>query len=208
MPELIDSSKWIQFRRGRFSQFILKMLGWTVQFQGLPGTHGILVVYPHTSNVDFFIGILTKWAMGVQVYYLAKDSLFKISLVGWWLRYLGGRPVIRTSPQGYVSELADEMKRAKQFWLVITPEGTGKRTPGWRSGFYRLALTTGYPVGFAFIDYVKKEIGVLDFTYMTGQEELDIERIRQAYKDKGGRFVQNMAPIEFWSPADRRSSVK
>ncbi|BDW10722.1 acyltransferase [Polynucleobacter sp. SHI8] len=202
-----DKSKWLQFSGSSLSRSILKLLGWQIHFDGLPGNHGILIVYPHTSNVDFFIGILTKWAIGIPVNYLAKDSLFKIPLVGWWLKRVGGIPVVRSSPQGYVEELANEMQSKEYFWLVITPEGTRKKTPGWRSGFYRLALLTGYPVGFAYLDYAKKEVGVTEFAYLQGDESLDMSLIRQHYQEKVGRFPQNMAPVEFWSPSDRKKNV-
>jgi len=207
MTEIIDKTRWLQFPQGKLSSLILKMLGWKIRFEGLPGSHGILIVYPHTSNVDFLIAILVKWAVHVPVYYLAKDSLFTIPLVGWWLKYVGGRPVIRNSPQGYVSVLASEMQQSQQFWLAISPEGTRKKTPGWRSGFYRLALLTGYPVGFALIDYSKKEIGVTDFRLMTGDEAFDLGLIRQAYQGVVGRLPQNMAPIEFWSPSKQEKGV-
>jgi 1-acyl-sn-glycerol-3-phosphate acyltransferase len=29
--------------------------------------------------------------------------------------------------------------------LVLAPEGTRRRTPGWRSGFYRIGLEAGVP---------------------------------------------------------------
>jgi 1-acyl-sn-glycerol-3-phosphate acyltransferase len=200
-------NQWLQFSGSCMSRLILKLLGWQVRFHGLPKNHGILIVYPHTSNIDFFIGILAKWAIGIPVNYLAKESLFKIPLVGWWLKHVGGRPVVRTSPQGYVAELAQEMQSNDYFWLVITPEGTRKKTPGWRSGFYRLAILTGYPVGFAYIDYAKKEVGVTEFAYLQGDESLDMSLIRLQYQEKVGRFPQSMAPIEFWSPSDRQKSV-
>jgi 1-acyl-sn-glycerol-3-phosphate acyltransferase len=202
-----DKSMWLQFSGSRLSRSILKLLGWQIHFDGLPGNHGILIVYPHTSNVDFFIGILAKWAMGIPVNYLAKDSLFKIPLVGSWLKHVGGIPVVRSSPQGYVEELAHEMQSKDYFWLVITPEGTRKKTPGWRSGFYRLALLTGYPVGFAYLDYSKKEVGVTEFAYLQSDESLDMSLIQQHYQKKVGRFPQGMAPVEFWSPKDRKKNV-
>ncbi len=202
-----DQSQWLKFTGGRISRWLLRIMGWKIRFEGLPGNHGVLIVYPHTSNVDFFIGILAKWAIGIPVHYLAKESLFKIPLVGWWLRYVGGRPVVRSSPQGYVAELAQEMQSKDYFWLVITPEGTRKKTPGWRSGFYRLALLTGYPVGFAFLDYAKKEVGVTEFAYFQGDETLDMSMIRMKYQDKIGKFPQGMAPIKFWSPPGRKKGV-
>ena len=51
--------------RQRAALRVLQVFGWQIRFKPLPGPHGIAVVYPHTSNWDFCIGLLSKWAMGV-----------------------------------------------------------------------------------------------------------------------------------------------
>ena len=195
----------VQFKRNSFAVGLLKLIGWSVKFDGFPTRHGVLVVYPHTSNWDFCIGIMAKWALGIKLSYLAKDSLFKLPLLGLWMRHIGGRPVIRNSPQGYVADLSQEMKDSDYLWLVITPEGTRKKTPGWRSGFYRLALSAQVPIGLGFIDYGKKEVGVTQFLILTGQEDLDLQEIRRLYQDRVGYKPENMAPISFWRPSESES---
>ena len=151
--------------------------------------------------------MIAKFACGVQANFLAKDSLFKIPLVGKWLRRLGGRPVIRNSPQGYVKDLAQEMAKSNFFWLAITPEGTRKKTPGWRSGFYHLAIETNYPVGFVYLDYPNKTIGLTDFFRMTGNEGDDIAKICEIYQGKLGFYPKNMSPITLWSPQKDKNKV-
>ena len=42
------------------------MFGWHVRFDGLPGPKGIAIVYPHTSNWDFVLGLLAKWTLGCR----------------------------------------------------------------------------------------------------------------------------------------------
>lgn len=187
----------IQFKGSALAQWILKLLGWKYFFPGLPGPHGVIVVYPHTSNWDFCIGIIAKWAMGIELIFLAKDSLFKIPVLGGWLRYLGGRPVVRHSPQGYVDHISKEMLASSYFWVVITPEGTRKHTPGWKSGFYRLALKAQVPIAVAFIDYSKKEIGIKNFLQLSGDEESDLQLLRHEYEGRIGFAPQKMAPIVF-----------
>jgi len=56
---------------------LLNALGWSLRYTPLPGPHGIVVVYPHTSNWDFPVGLLAKWALGLQFRWAAKDSLFR-----------------------------------------------------------------------------------------------------------------------------------
>jgi hypothetical protein len=66
----------------------------------LPGPRGIAVVYPHTSNWDFMVGLFGKWALNLPFRWLAKDSLFR----GRWAAgsALGGEPVDRSAPQGMI----------------------------------------------------------------------------------------------------------
>ena len=190
----------IQFKGSKLALKILDVLGWRVLFRGLPTAHGVIVVYPHTSNWDFCIGILAKWAIGIELRFLAKDSLFSFPILGSWLRFLGGFPVNRSSPQGYVNDLAKEMCDQEYSWVVFTPEGTRKHTPGWRSGFYRVAIKARVPIGMAVIDYSTKEIGVADFFVPTGKAEDDLNILRQFYSGRVGYRPESAAPITFWSP--------
>lgn len=44
----------------RFALWGLARFGWPVNFAPVPGPRGIVIVYPHTSNRDFFIGLFAK----------------------------------------------------------------------------------------------------------------------------------------------------
>lgn len=194
----------VQFQVNSWALKILQILGWTCRFHGLPSRQGVIIFYPHTSNWDFVVGILGQWAMGIELRFLAKHTLFQIPLFGRWLKHIGGVPVVRSSPQGYVRDLLVEMKNSQSQgindWLALAPEGTRKKTPGWRSGFYRLALEGALPIGMAYLDYQKKEIGLTEFFIPTGNENVDLEILRAFYADKVAFNPQNAAPIQFWSP--------
>jgi 1-acyl-sn-glycerol-3-phosphate acyltransferase len=85
-------------RRSRWARAVLSWFGWQVVFDGLPGPRGVLIAYPHTSNWDFVVGMLTIWAIDVPVRWLGKESLFRGvlgALIGPLLRRWGGRPVER-----------------------------------------------------------------------------------------------------------------
>ena len=47
-------------RSQRWALRALALFGWNVHFAPLPGPRGVLIVYPHTSNWDFLIGLLYK----------------------------------------------------------------------------------------------------------------------------------------------------
>ncbi|GGY60290.1 1-acyl-sn-glycerol-3-phosphate acyltransferase [Pseudoduganella albidiflava] len=180
----------------RLALRVLHFFGWQMHFRPLPGPRGIVVVYPHTSNWDFVIGLVAKWAMNLPYRWLAKDSMFRMPVLGSWFRWLGGQPVDRSAPQGMIRAQAERMHAASWYWLVITPEGTRGYRPNWKSGFYHLALEARVPLVLVSLDYPNK---VLDFTqhlWLTGDREQDLAAIRAAYAGRMGKHPENAAPIE------------
>ncbi|MCJ0763354.1 1-acyl-sn-glycerol-3-phosphate acyltransferase [Variovorax terrae] len=186
---------------------LLRLLGWRVDFRGLPAPRGVLLVYPHTSNWDFCIGILAKWAIGLPVRFWGKDSLFRVPLFGRWLRWVGGVPVDRTSSRGAVAGMAQQMLAHQHFWLALSPEGTRRLLPGWRSGFYRLALQAGVPLGMAYLDYAHKRVGVTEFFLPGGDESADLQRIARAYAGREGLRPALAAPIRLLDAAVPRTDT-
>ena len=173
----------------------LQAFGWQMKFKPLPGPRGIAVVYPHTSNWDFVVGVLCKWAIDLPFRWLAKDSLFKIPLLGRWFYYLGGAPVNRSAPQGLIQAQAEAMMKEDWYWVCITPEGTRCYKPYWKSGFYQLALAAKVPLVLVYIDYPNKTLGMTEHLWMTGDEEKDMAAIRAGFAGHLGKHPELMAPI-------------
>lgn len=182
--------------RQRMALRLLNGIGWQFHFKPFPGPHGVAVVYPHTSNSDFFVGLLAKWAIGLQFRWVAKDSLFR-GPMGVIMRYLGGIAIDRSAPQGAIPRLAEAMLAAPWCWLVITPEGTRGYRPSWKSGFYRIARAADVPVALIAFDYGKKIVDVTRVMHLTGDEAADMAAIALAYAGVQGRFPHNAAPIRF-----------
>jgi 1-acyl-sn-glycerol-3-phosphate acyltransferase len=178
---------------------VLRLLGWRVHFAGFPTKQGVVIVYPHTSNWDFIVMILAKWAIGIPARFWGKDTLFAIPLFGRWLRWLGGIPVDRQHPKGVVGAMVDQMRDHKAqdqlLWLGLSPEGTRKRTEGFRSGFYRLACDAQVPLAVIALDYRSKTVRVLDFLELTGVEDLDYTRLQDILAHAQGFHPQQAAPI-------------
>lgn len=188
-----------QFEGSALARWVLRRLGWTLDFSGLPGRQGVMVVYPHTSNYDFPIGILAKWAMGFPANFWGKDSLFRVPLFGRWLKWVGGVPVNRSAPGGLVEQACEHLRqcRAQQAyaWLVVAPEGTRKLTAGWRSGFYRVAHQADVPLGLATIDFGRRHISVSTFVRLSGQQESDMAHISCLLGDPQGYHPANASPV-------------
>jgi 1-acyl-sn-glycerol-3-phosphate acyltransferase len=182
---------------------LLACAGWKVRFDGLPGPKGVAIVYPHTSNWDFIIGLLAKWSINLPIRWVGKESLFRGLAgitIGRLMRLWGGRPVERRHASGAVEQLTQMMRSEPWCWLGLSPEGTRRHTDYIRSGFYHLALELDLPVALAYIDYRKREIGVTEFMQMTGDQVRDLEVLRRFYADKVGRFPAKASTIAFRPP--------
>ena len=187
---------------------LLALFGWRVRFDGLPGPKGVAIVYPHTSNWDFIIGLLAKWTIDLPIRWVGKETLFRGltgATLGRLMRLWGGRPVDRGNQSGAVEQLAQLMQSEPWFWLGLSPEGTRRHTDYIRSGFYHLALKLDLPVALAYIDYRTREVGVAEFVHMSGDQARDLGRLRQFYADKVGRFPANASTIAFRPSESSRS---
>jgi 1-acyl-sn-glycerol-3-phosphate acyltransferase len=174
---------------------MLRLVGWKAALAPLPGPKGIIVVYPHTSNWDFPIGYLYKLASGLPLSWVGKDSLFRWP-VGGLLRRMNGIPANRRERTGLIGQLQREFQRRDWMWLAIAPEGTRAHVPHWKSGFYRLALAAGLPVGLAFIDYRTRVVGIREYVTLSGDREADMARIRQAYAGMVGKHPELAGGIQ------------
>ena len=194
----------VTFKGSRLARWILKMLGWRLDFEGFPTRQGVAIVYPHTSNWDFPIGMLAKWALGIPAHFWGKDSLFKFPLVGAWMRWVGGIPIDRSSSRGVVGQMVHVFEQHKQndqlLWLGLAPEGTRSLTPGWRSGFYQLALGAKVPLALVKLDWGQRRFSVVDFYDLSGQIEQDYAHMAEVFEGVQGFHAHQMGPILPWSP--------
>ena len=161
---------------------LLALFGWRVTGELPDRPKVIAIVAPHTSNWDFVIGILVVFALGLGVKFLGKHTLFNPWL-GWLMRWLGGTPVIRDTPQGAVADAAEMIAREERVLLGIAPEGTRTRGKPWRSGFYNIALAAKVPIMPAAFDYDRKSLALYPLFEPTGNFEADLVALRALYAD-------------------------
>ena len=193
----------VQLKGSARARAVLRLAGWRLLFIGLPARQGVLIVYPHTSNWDFPVAMLAKWAVGLQVTFWGKDTLFKLPLFGRWLRWLGGVPVDRHSANGIVGQMASALTAAREngdfMWLALSPEGTRKYSAAWRSGFYHVAQQAGVPLALVYLDYREREISVQHFIRLTGDVAADMAAIALVLSGRSGRNPIQAAPIRLES---------
>ncbi len=184
------------------ARWLLARLGWRVAFDGLPGPKGVAIVYPHTSNWDFIIGLLAKWVTRVPFRWIGKESLFRGATgatLGRVMRLWGGRPVDRHHASGAVEQLARLMDSEPWCWLALSPEGTRKHLDHLRSGFYHLARRMDVPLAVAYIDYTTRTVGVKHFIRLTGDEPADLAALARYYADKRGYRPEQASDFVFRS---------
>ncbi|GAA3322929.1 lysophospholipid acyltransferase family protein [Paeniglutamicibacter sulfureus] len=127
------------------------MIGRTWQdFEKLP-SGGFILCPNHVTEIDPLVVGHAIYSSKRYPRYLAKESLFKVPVLGNMLRRTGQVPVARTSTGASQSlKTAREVLDANGV-IIIYPEGTLTRDPDlWpmrgHTGAARLALQTGAPV--------------------------------------------------------------
>lgn len=201
----------VQFRGSRLARALLSLAGWKVHFQGFPARQGVAIVYPHTSNWDFPVMMLVKWTTGIQACFWGKDSLFRIPVFGRWLRWLGGLPIDRSAANGVVGSMVERFEAARTrdeyLWLGLSPEGTRRLTPGWRSGFYSVTVGAQVPLALVRLDYARREVCIDQFIRLSGDVEHDYTRMREAFDEVRGYHAAQAAPIVPLSPPSNKRAT-
>ena len=141
----------------------------------------VVIVAPHTSNWDFVIGLFGKLALGLRLRFIAKHTLFRGPL-GWFLLWLGGIPVDRKAAGGVVESAVEALRAAQKLLLVITPEGTRRKTREWKSGFHRIACGAGVPILPVAFDYRKRAIIFEPVFEPTGDYTADLAALRSRFE--------------------------
>ena len=111
----------------------------------------ILVGAPHTSNWDFIYFAGAVQEVGIMPRFIGKHSLFKWPMTRF-MYDMGGMPINRSAPQGYVKSVIKAIEAADEIALVIAPEGSRTTDGRWKSGFYHIAAGAGVPIVPAWVD--------------------------------------------------------
>lgn len=160
---------------------ILKWSGWTLKITAPRRKKCIICVAPHTSNLDFFLGICAYYSIGRRANFLMKKFWFFFPL-GLLMRKLGGIPVPKKHGSDLTSHLIDLFKERDYVNLAITPEGTRSRTDKWRKGFLYIANGADIPIQLGVIDYANKQIMIEHEFRTTGDVEADMGYVKNFYK--------------------------
>ena len=176
----------------RFSKLLLRFFRWESSITVDIPQKCVICVAPHTSNTDFFIAKIFYSTIGGKPHFLMKKEWFFFPL-SYLLKCLGGIPVNRKIKQSLTEQMVEKFNLKERFHLAIAPEGTRKKNPNWKTGFYYIALKAKVPILLAHIDYLKKKIGITGMLHPSGDEKRDMQTIKAFYQHFTGRHPENFA---------------
>ncbi len=176
----------------RFYRWIFfTLMGWRITGAFDPNVKKcVIMVLPHTSWHDFYIGLLARGIIGLEMHYVAKKELFRFPF-GFYFRWMGGAPLDRSGNQNKVDAIAQIFHHRPVFRMAIAPEGTRKKVRELKSGFYYIALKAGVPIVPVAFDYCKKQVAVGRYLYPTGHYESDLRLLLDHFTGVCGKFPEN-----------------
>ncbi|MCM4168900.1 hypothetical protein KCTC52924_02598 [Arenibacter antarcticus] len=167
-----------------------KIMGWRLIGSFPEVKKCVIIVVPHTSWVDFFMGLLVRRVLNEEINYIGKKGLFKPPF-GWYFRWMGGTPIDRTKNMDTVSATAKLFQEKQQFRLALSPEGTRKKVTEWKTGFYYIAKAANVPIVLVAFDFGEKQIKISEPHFPTDNKEQDFITYKSFYKGVLGKVPEN-----------------
>ena len=172
----------------------LKVTGWRVAGSIPAGSKFVVIAAPHTSNWDFPFMLAVAAVYRLRLSWMGKHSLFKPPF-GRLMRRLGGIPIYRDTQGGLVEQVVARFAQNGKLVVLVPPSGTRQKRDYWKSGFYWIAYNAQVPLLCAYLDFARKEAGLRLSFVPTGDLSADMDRIREFYAGKAGKFPDQHTTI-------------
>ena len=174
----------------RLCSFLLRLFGWHWEIPDLQGHRKLLfAVIPHTSSWDFPLGVALRAALGLDIKFLAKSSLFKPPF-GWLFRTMGGYPVDRSGNVKFVDAVVRLLDQQEEMLIAIAPEGTRKKVERLKSGFSWLAKGAGIPIMLCKFDWHNKFVGFSKPFFPSGDYQKEMKLLEQYFDGVQGKIPE------------------
>ncbi|WP_144890718.1 1-acyl-sn-glycerol-3-phosphate acyltransferase [Flavobacterium tiangeerense] len=173
-------------------QFLFfKLMGWKIVGGIDPNFKKcVMMVMPHTSAHDFYLGIFTRGITGLEMNWVGKKELFRFPL-GIYFRYMGGEPLDRSGGLNKVDSIAAIFDKKDTFRLAVAPEGTRKKVSELKTGFYYIALKANVPIVPVSFDFGRKQVHLGQPLNPSGNIEQDLTILKEHYKGVLGKIPEN-----------------
>ncbi|MFV8369444.1 1-acyl-sn-glycerol-3-phosphate acyltransferase [Flavobacterium sp. LB2R40] len=149
-----------------------------------------MMVMPHSSAHDFYLGIFTRGITGLEMNWVGKKELFRFPF-GFYFKYMGGEPLDRSGGLNKVESIAAIFQRREIFRLAVAPEGTRKKVKELKTGFYYIALKANVPIVPVAFDFGKKEVNLGSPVHPSGNLEMDLMVLKKHFKTVIGKIPEN-----------------
>ncbi len=166
---------------------LLKNLGWKIEGSFPAYKKMVIIAAPHTSAMDFINGWLALRHFGLKPKFIIKKEyfVFPFSII---LKKLGGIPIKRGDIRNnMVEQMVQYFNNEETFYLVVTPEGTRKKTKNWKKGFYLIAQKANVPIIVTKLDYGRKVLGPVKEISSNLQYNEVLKQIAECYKNVIGK---------------------
>jgi 1-acyl-sn-glycerol-3-phosphate acyltransferase len=149
----------------------------------------VMMIMPHTSAHDFYLGIFTRGITGLEMNFVGKKELFTFPL-GWYFKYMGGEPLDRSGGMNKVDSIAAIFSRRETFRLAVAPEGTRNKVDQLKTGFYYIALKANVPIVPVAFNFGKKEVNLGAPLMPKGNIEDDLTILKKHFKGVEGKIPE------------------
>jgi 1-acyl-sn-glycerol-3-phosphate acyltransferase len=177
------------------ARWFLRIFGWRVEgvVPPIAGNENlILIAGPHTSNWDGVFGFAAILGLDAKITFFGKYTLFNKPILGRFLKYMGGIPVDKSKPGKGLTDVAIEnMKKLNGSLIAMSPEGTRAKTEKMKSGFLRIAKAVEGQIFLGAFDFDKKRILLDKFYNPSGNNEQDLQWIRDYFMQYQAKHPEN-----------------
>jgi len=164
------------------------LMGW--RLEPLPSyfsSKHVIIGFPHTSNMDAIRAFTGFWIIRRTGHIMVKKEWF-FWPASLFLKALGSIPVNRGASQGVVEQMVEIFNTRNEFLLAIVPEGTRKKVPTIKTGFWHIARAAKVSIICWYLDNENKTARWLA-EIIPGEDKIeDLIRIRDLYERAGYRF--------------------
>jgi len=165
-------------------------MGWRIEGKFDPAIKkSLVIVVPHTSWHDFYIGAFARKLINVDIHYVGKKELFQPPF-GWYFRWMGGTPLNRSASENKVEAIVKVFNSKEEFRLAIAPEGTRAKVEKWKTGFYFIALNAQVPIIPVAFDYSRKVVRIGLPFFPTTDMDRDFRILKLFYKGVVGKVPE------------------
>ncbi|MEP6779937.1 MAG: acyltransferase, partial [Gemmatimonadaceae bacterium] len=106
---------------------------------------------------------------------------------------IGGIAVERSNSHNLVDSSILEFDKREKLVFALAPEGTRKKVPGWKSGFWHIAKGANVPIVCVALDFQRKRIRLgPELNAFEDDANIGIARVKAAFDGVLGRHPDRM----------------